>query len=44
MKIGFDLDGVLAEASRALYRFIYYSLKDKDPKLYDLLKSTILTS
>jgi hypothetical protein len=40
MKIGFDLDGVLTDANIPLYRFIYYSLKEKDPDLYDVLRST----
>ena len=40
MKIGFDLDGVLSDADSTLYRFIYYSLKDKDPKLYEMLRET----
>lgn len=40
MKIGFDLDGVLTDADTSLYRFIYYLLKEKDPKLYDFLRST----
>ena len=40
MKIGFDLDGVLTDADSALYRFFYYSLREKDPNLYDVLRST----
>jgi hypothetical protein len=44
MRIGFDIDGVLTDADHALYRFIYYSLREKDPALYDILLSTYFNS
>ena len=44
MRLGFDLDGVLTDADSTLYRFIYYMLREKDPELYSILRSTYFHS